>query len=373
METPGVDTQTPVAPAARNEVPETRGDAAKQRSEPVKELSDTARRPAPPSRLPSIIVGLVIAVVAGLSIWYLVRPQPLLVQGEVDATRFDIAARVDGRVGEIPVERGQDVAAGAVLVKIDNPETIAKHEQALAAKIVAEAQLANINVGTRAEVIAARKAALERAQASVVLAQKTYDRISQLAEHGNAPIARLDQATDSLHESQRAVDQAQSAYEQAVNGYTKEEHEIAEANVGKAIADIKAVQSIIDQMVIYAPVASQVYRQNVELGEYVSPGVPLVTLIDLNDMWVHFDLREDLVKTLKTGDRFDVRIPALSNRRITVEVRLIATKGEYASWRATRATGDFDLRTFSIRAYPVERVPELRPGMSAYVDWQQRR
>jgi HlyD family secretion protein len=331
---------------------------------------EAAKKRLPASaRLPSIIVGLVVAAVASLSIWYLVRPQPLLVQGEVDATRFDIAARVEGRVGAIPVERGQDVAAGAVLVRIDNPETLAKHEQSLAAKIVAEAQLANINAGTRAEVIAARKAALERAQASVVLAQKTYDRVKQLAEHGNAPIARLDQATDSLHESQRAVDQAQSAYDQAVNGYTKEEHEIAEANVGKAIADIKAVQAIIDQMVIYAPVASQVYRRNVEPGEYVSPGVPLVTLIDLNDLWIHFDLREDLVKSLKIGEHFRLRIPALSDRRVTVEVRLIATKGEYSSWRATRATGDFDLRTFSIRAYPVEKVPELRPGMSAYLDW----
>jgi HlyD family secretion protein len=161
-------------------------------------------------------------------------------------------------------QSGENVAAGAVLVRIDNPETIAKHKQALAAKIVAEAQLANINVGT------------------------------------------------------------------------------------------------------------QVYKRNVEPGEYISPGVPLVTLIDLNDLWVHFDLREDLVKTLKVGDRFDVRIPALADRRITVEVKLIATKGEYASWRATRATGDFDLRTFSIRAYPVEKVPELRPGMSAYMDWRQR-
>jgi HlyD family secretion protein len=335
--------------------------------------ADAPPRCSPASaRVPSIIVGLVVIAVAALSIWYLVRPQPLLVQGEVDATRFDIAARVDGRVAEIPVVRGKDVAANAVLVRIDNPETIAKNEQALAAKIVTDAQLANINVGTRVETIAAKKAALERAQASVVLAQKTYDRTSQLAEHGNAPLARLDQATDSLHESQRAVDQARSAYEQAVNGYTKEEHEIAVANVGKALADIKAVQAIIDQMVVYAPVASQVYQRNVEPGEYVSPGVPLVTLIDLNDLWIHFDLREDLVKTVKVGDRFDVRIPALADRRISVEVKLIATKGEYASWRATRATGDFDLRTFSIRAYPVEKVPELRPGMSAYLDWRAR-
>jgi len=315
---------------------------------------------------------VVVAAVAALSIWYLVRGEPLLVQGEVDATRLDIAARVDGRVAGIPVVRGQNVPAGAVLVRIDNPETIAKHEQALAAKVVAEAQLANINVGTRVEVIAARKAAHERAQASVVLAQKTYDRVRELAEHGNAPQARLDQATDALHESQRAVDQAKSAYEQAVNGYTREEHEIAEANVGKAVADIKAVQSVVDQMVVYAPVASQVYQRNVEPGEYISPGVPLVTLIDLDDMWVHFDLREDLVRTLKIGDRFSVHIPALGDRRITVEVKLIATKGEYASWRATRATGDFDLRTFSIRAYPVEKVPDLRPGMSAYTDWRTR-
>jgi HlyD family secretion protein len=347
-------------------------DAPAETVTPNPEKAPAARQPAP-TRIPSIIVGLIVAVIAGLSIWYLVRPQPLLVQGEVDATRLDIASRVDGRVADIPVERGENVAAGAVLVRIDNPETLAKHEQALAAKVVADAQLANIKAGTRAEVIAARKAALERAQASVVLAQKTYDRISQLAEHGNAPQARLDQVTDTLHESQRAADQAKSAYEQAVNGYTAEERQIAVANVQKAASDIAAVQSIIDQMVITAPLAAQVYKRNVEPGEYISPGVPLVTLIDLNDLWIHFDLREDLVRTLKVGDRFAVRIPALADRRITVEVKLIATKGEYASWRATRATGEFDLRTFSIRAYPVDKVPELRPGMSAYLDWRGRR
>ena len=324
------------------------------------------------TRTPSIIVGIVAVAVAALSVFYLLRPEPLLVQGEVDATRLDLAARVDGRVKEIPVERGQNVAANAVLVKIDNPENVAKLEQVKAAKAVVDAQLANVLVGTRVETIAARKAELERAQAALVLAQKTFDRTHTLTEQGNAPQARLDQVTDALHESERAVDQAKSAYEQAVNGYTKEERAIARSNVEKANADIQSVQSIIDQLVVYAPVASQVYQRNVEPGEYVSPGVPLVTLIDLADVWIHFDLREDLVKSLKVGDRFDVRIPALDDRRVTVEVKLIATKGEYASWRATRASGDFDLRTFSIRAYPVQPMPELRPGMSAYLDWRSR-
>jgi len=356
--------------------PETRTEAAEAQS--LTPEAAPVRMPAPKgpppasSRIPELIVAVVAGVIATLSIWYLLRGEPLLVQGEVDATRLDIAARVDGRVAAVPVARGQNVEAGALLVKIDNPETIAKHQQALAAKVVAEAQVSNIRAGTRAETIAARKAALERAQANVVLAQKTYDRVSQLTEHGNAPQARLDQVTDTLHQSQRAEDQARSDYTKAVNGYTREEREIAIANVGKAEADIKAVQSIIDQMQIYAPVASQVYKRNIEPGEYVAPGVPLVTLIDLVDVWVHFDLREDLIKGLKVGDRFSVRIPALADRSITVEVRLIATKGEYASWRATRATGEFDLRTFSIRAYPVDKVPELRPGMSAYLDWRKR-
>jgi len=325
------------------------------------------------SRTPAVIVAVVAIAVVALSLFYLLRPVPLLVQGEADATRFDIAARVDGRVKEIPVERGQNVPAGAVLVRIDNPETVAKLEQMKAAQAVAKAQLANVLVGTRVETIAAKKAEMERAQAALVLAQKTYERARILTEQGNAPQARLDQTTDTLHESERAVDQATSAYQQAVNGYTKEERAIAKTSVEKADADIQSVQSIIDQLTVYAPVATQVYQRNVEPGEYVSPGVPLITLIDLADVWIHFDLREDLVKGLKVGDRFDVHIPALDDRSVTVEVKLIATKGEYASWRATRASGDFDLRTFSIRAYPVERVPELRPGMSAYLDWRSRK
>src|SRR5262249_43224632 len=172
MTMPTDESQIAPAPSARSDATKSHGETGKP--------SALAKKPSP-TRVPSIIVGVVVAVIAALSIWYLVRPQPLLVQGGVDATRCDIGARVDGRVGEVPVERGQDVAAGAVLVRIDNPETTAKNEQALAARIVAEAQLANVNVGTRAEVIAARKAQLERAQASVVLAQKTYDRVSQLA------------------------------------------------------------------------------------------------------------------------------------------------------------------------------------------------
>jgi HlyD family secretion protein len=124
---------------------------------------------------------------------------------------------------------------------------------------------------------------------------------------------------------------------------------------------------------VRAPIASQVYQIGAELGDYVSPGVPLLSLVDLNDVYLRFHIREDLVKGLKVGDRFQVNVPALGGRLVTAAVKFIAPIGEYAGWRATRATGDFDLRTFEVRAYPIERTPELRRGMSVYTEWPRAR
>jgi HlyD family secretion protein len=172
--------------------------------------------------------------------------------------------------------------------------------------------------------------------------------------------------------AQRRLDQAKLAYEEAVRGFTAEEHQIAEANVTKAAAKIATIKALVDQLTITAPVASQVYGIPVEEGEVVTPGLPLMSLVDLGDTWLGFSLREDLIAGLKVGDRFMVRAPALGNREVVAQVQVIAAKGEYAGWRATRATGDFDLRTFAIRAYPVDKIEGLRPGMSVYTDWTKR-
>ena len=338
--------------------------------------AQSAPPPTPPratpgkvARAPAIIVTIIVAAIVGLSLWFLVQPQPLIIQGEADATRIDIAARVDGRVGKRPVSRGDNVAAGQLLFQIDNPELLTKMHEAEAGLAVAVAQLANIEAGTRAEVVAQRKAAVESASANVTLAQQTYDRVKELAAQGNAPIQRLDETTNALHVAEQSLDEAKSAYLAAVNGYTAEERAIARANVGRAKASIDAIKAQVDELTVKAPVASQVYQIGSEVGEYVSPGVPLMSLVDLGDIWLRFDLREDLAKGLKVGDQFEMRAPALGDRSITAEIKVIATKGEYTGWRATRATGDFDLRTFEIRAYPVAPIPELRPGMSVYATW----
>jgi len=323
-------------------------------------------------RAATAVVSLSIVGIVVLSLWYLVQPQPLLVQGEVDATRIDIAARVDGRVGQRPIERGQNATAGQVLVSIDNPQLLTKLQEAEAARAVALADLKRIEVGTRAEVVNARKAALAAAEAQAKLAEQSYDRTRQLTARDFASVQKLDEATASLDVARRSLQQAKLALDEAVAGYTIEERGVAQAAVVKAEAAITTLKAQVAELTVKAPVAAQVYQISAEVGEFVSPGVPLLSLVDLSDVWLRFDLREDLVKGLKVGDRFDVRAPALGDKVITVAVRTIATRGEYAGWRATRATGDFDLRTFEVRAYPVEPVAGLRPGMSVYAAWTRR-
>ena len=320
------------------------------------------------ARAPAILVGIIVATIVGLSLWYLAQPQPILIQGEADATRIDIAARIDGKVGKRPVERGNDVAAGAVLFEIDNPELLTKLHEAQAALGVANANLAHIQAGTRAEEIDQKKAAMDAAAANLVLSQRSFDRVKELTGNGNASIERLDEVTNTLQVAQSSNEQAKLAYNEAVAGYTLEERAIAKANVVQAQASVDTTQAQVDELTVKAPIGAQVYQIGAELGEYVSPGVPLLSLVDLNDVWIRFDLREDLVKGLKVGDQFTMRVPALGNRTITAAIKVIAPKGEYAGWRATRATGDFDLRTFEIRAYPVPPIPELRPGMSVYAE-----
>ena len=166
----------------------------------------------------AVVVTLIILAILGLSVWYLSMPTSLLIQGEADSTRIDIAARVDGRVLKIPVLRGQNVEAGAVLLQIDNPELLAKLQEAIAAKGVADAELAHIHAGTRAETVAARKAAVDRASADAALAESTYNRVRQVASKQFASQQQLDEATNNLQVARRTLEQAQSSYQEALAG-----------------------------------------------------------------------------------------------------------------------------------------------------------
>ena len=245
------------------------------------QTAQRTRRPSPAA----IIVAVLFVAMIGLSIWYLTRREPLVVQGEVQSRTSDLAARVDGRIARIDVARSQDVKQGASLIHIDNPELIAKERQSEAALGVAEAELARVRAGFRAETIAVRKAEVERAEADLTLAQKTFERTRQLVASHDTPQAQYDKDSAALTLAERTLDQAHFAYNEAVAGFTREDLGIALAKVESAKADVETLKALVDQMVVVAPADAQVFRIPVEDGEFVLQGVPLISLIDPSDFW----------------------------------------------------------------------------------------
>jgi HlyD family secretion protein len=317
------------------------------------------------------IVGAMVLVAFGLVLWLATRPPPLTVQGEVSSDRVDISPRVPGRVAKLGANVGDTVERGAVIAELESPQLASSLITARAALSVAKADLDRIN-STRPETIAARKADLAAAEADVTLNQEIFDRKVQLARTGNTPQAVVDEATRNLELAIRKRESAQAALQLATTGASPEERALAAAQVKQAEAALYQRDVDVGELTVRAPIAAQVTTRVASLGENFSAGSPLFSLIDMRNVWFTFNLREDLLGGLKVGDTFDVTVPAFKSQVIPVRVTVINVQGQYATWRATRATGDFDLRTFEVRAVPTQPVEGLRPGMSAIVAWSKR-
>ncbi|MEO9299554.1 HlyD family secretion protein [Devosia alba] len=298
------------------------------------------------------------------------QPATYLVQGEVEATRIDLSAMVTARVSQTPVSFGDRVSAGDVVVQLESPQLHAQREAALAGIAVAEANR-NVAFSTRPETIAVYEAQLAKAVADVKLAQSNYDRIIQLRESSVVSQANLDQSTNTLNAAIQAQAAAQANLDQARNGASEEQKAVAVAQVGQAKANLTQIQANIDELTVASPIDGEVTTRTAEVGKLFSAGAPLISIVDVEHAWFTFNLREDLLEGLEVGQRLEVRVPALGPEHgsIHASITAINVEGSYANWRATKATGDFDLRTFSVRAEPTDAVTGLRPGMSALVDW----
>src|SRR3981189_3506483 len=317
------------------------------------------------------VVGALALVALGTVLWLATRPPPLTVQGEVSGDRVDISPRVAGRIAKLEVDVGDTCERGAVIAELESPQLVATLIAARAALSVANADLNRIN-STRPETIAARKAELAAAEADVTPNQETSHRKAQLARTGNAPQAMVDEVTHNLESAIRKRESAQAALQLTTTGASPEERALAAAQVEQAEAALNQRDVDVGQLTIRAPIAAQVTTRVASLGENFSAGAPLFSLIDMGNVWFTFNLREDLLSGLKIGNTFDVTVPALKAQVVPVRVTMINVQGQYATWRATRATGDFDLRTFEVRTVPTQPVEGLRPGMSAIVAWTRR-
>jgi len=317
-----------------------------------------------------VVPVIAVAAAAGYLAWTLSQPTTYLVQGEVEATRIDLSAMISARASETPVEIGDRVAAGDIVVEMESAILDAQLAAAGAALDVARANRA-LTYSTRPETIAAAEAQLESTRSSVKLAQSNFDRVNQLQGDSVVSQASLDQATNNLTAAIQAQAAAQASLDQARNGASAEQKAVADAQVKQAEASVSQITASVDEMTVISPIDGEVTARTAEIGKLFSAGAPLISIVDVDHAWFTFNLREDLLVGLEVGQPLKVRIPALGDDADIVDATIasINVQGSYANWRATKATGDFDLRTFSVRADPVAPVAGLRPGMSVLVDW----
>ena len=314
---------------------------------------------------------LVLALLGGLAagLWFSSRPSPRYLQGEIEAAESDVSAKIAGRVASLNVEEWQQVRRGQVLATLDSPEIEAKLRQAKAAEQAADARKEMADKGAREEEIRQAYHALERAETGASFAEKTFRRIERLFAEGVVPAQRRDEAETQWLSAKSQADAARAAYDMARTGARTEDKQAAGAIARQAAGFVSEVGAFLDETRLRAPLDAEVREVIVHRGEMISPGYPIIRLVDLRDIWATFNVREDQLEKIRMGAPLVATVPALGNRRVTFRVTFIAPFGDFATWRATSASGDFDVKTFQIKARPAEEIPGLRPGMSVLLPW----
>ncbi|WP_303848769.1 HlyD family secretion protein [Apibacter mensalis] len=321
------------------------------------------------SKLISSIISIIIIIaIIGLSIWFMNKPTQVTIQGQVDATQINVSPKIAGRLEQVLIKEGDMVKEGDLLAVLSTPELDAKLVQAESAKAAAEAQDKKAKKGTRTEQIQGAYNQWQQAKASAELADKTYERMQNLYNDKVISAQKRDEAYTQSKASRELEKAAYANYKMAINGSRSEDKEAASAQVNQAQGAIEEVLAYKKEAKVLSPSNAEVLKIIPNRGEVVSAGYPIVNLVDLNDVWVVFNIKENLMSSFKKGSTFEAQIPALNNKKIKLQVRYIAAQGDFATWSATKTQGDFDMKTFEIKAYPMEKVEGLRPGMSALVD-----
>ncbi len=313
------------------------------------------------------LAALGVLAVTGWSLW---KPAaPVCLQGEIEAAEADVSAKLAGRVAELAVEEGQQVKKGQVLAVLESPEIEAKLRQADAARIAAAARKQKADHGAREEEVRQAYHLWQRALDGASLAEKTFRRIERLFADGVVPAQRRDEAESQWRTAVSQAEAAKAAYDMAAAGARPEDREAADALVRQAAAMVSEVKAFLAETRLKAGMDGEVREIIARRGEMISPGYPVIRLVDLRDVWATFNLREDQLAGIRMGDRLTATIPALGNREVPLRVTFIAPLGDFATWRATSASGGFDVKTFQVKARPVEPIPGLRPGMSVLLYW----
>jgi len=311
---------------------------------------------------------LVIAAVSFIG-WIILKPEPIMLQGQAEATEVRVSGKVPGRIDKFMVSEGMTVNKGDTMVLINSPELNAKLMQATSAEDAANAQNQKANKGARAEQIAGAYELWQKAEVGVKLADITYKRVQNMYNEGVIPAQKRDEAEANYQAAIATSKAAKSQYDMAINGAEKEDKLAALAMVNRAKGAVSEVESYLSETMLVSPISGEISDIFPKQGELIGSGAPIMNIVDLNDMWVVFNIREDLLTNIKIGKEFEATVPALGNKNVTLKVNYIKSMASYATFKATKTNGGFDVKSFEVRAVPVAHIEGLRPGMSLMVDY----
>ena len=320
----------------------------------------------------NVIIGLTVLIallaVIALAGFFANKPKAMTLQGEVEATEYRVSGKVPGRIEEIYVREGSMVHKGDTLVLIDSPEVRAKLAQASAVRDAAMAQSRKAANGARQEQITGAYQVWQQAVVQEEVMKKSFERMRRLFDQKVVSAQKYDEVKAKYDAAVNQALAAKSQYDMAVAGARQEDKDAALAFVHQAEGAMQEVQSYMSELYLTAPadgIISSVYPKS---GELVGQGAPVMTVTDLSDIWFTFNIREDYLHGMKIGDRISLTIPALDGKRCQAIVNYIAVRDSYATWKATKEIGQYDAKTFEVRAIPQEHIEGVLPGMTAIIE-----
>ena len=319
------------------------------------------------SLLLGLIALLAVVVIVALVGLLALRPEKTLIQGEAEAAEYRVSGKVPGRVEMYLFDEGEQVKKGDTLVIIYSPEVEAKKAQALAAREMAEAVNEKAHNGAQREQIAGAYELYQKAKAGEEIYRKSYERVQRLFDKGVVSAQKRDEVEAQYKAAVATVRAAKSQYDMALAGARKEDKAAAEAQVARVDGILKEVAAAEAERYLLSPCDGEVSEKFPKVGELVGQGSPVMSIVDLTDVWFTFAVREDMLSNFVMGSTVMVKIPALGDDKYPVVVTHLKAMGTYATWRSTQQNGGYDVRTFDVKCRPIADIPGLRPGMTALV------
>lgn len=307
-----------------------------------------------------------VVVIVGAIGYLTLGRTPEVIQGEVEVSEYRVSSKVPGRILELRVKEGDYVKAGDTLAILDAPDIVAKRSQAESAENAASAISEMTDKGARQEQVKSAFEVWQQAKAGLEIANKSYGRVQRLFDEGVMTAQKRDEAYANYKAMAAQEKAAKSQYDMAVNGARREERLAAAAQANRAKGAVEEVNSYINETVQIAQFEGEVSDVYPKVGELVGAGSPIMSISIMSDLWGTFNVREDQLGGLKMGDTFTAFSPAF-NKNLKMKVYYIKDEGSYAVWKATKSNGQYDLKTFEVKARPVGKIEGLRPGMSLII------